>query len=96
MTSLWVRDPKGLSQPSKKQRTIRGGKLLDLAALQKLVELGSLGENDLWVATDSCERDLENYRWSYEDVFTHACVPKVVRLHRIRMVRSARRRIVSL
>lgn len=68
MSGLWKRELDGLAAPAGKRRQIAGGALLDLAALQALVQAGSLDEDDLWVATDRCERDLENYQWDYEDV----------------------------
>ncbi|EPZ14968.1 hypothetical protein M622_17455 [Thauera terpenica 58Eu] len=42
--------------------------MFDLFMLQALVADGELTEDEVWVATDRCERDLENERWSYEDV----------------------------
>lgn len=61
-------DPLSLEPPIGSRRTIRGGPVFDLSALQGMVATGLLGENEVWVATDSCERDLENERWGYDDV----------------------------
>ncbi|MDG4551441.1 MAG: hypothetical protein P9F19_18485 [Candidatus Contendobacter sp.] len=68
MPGLWKRDRSSLIPPTNKQRKIRGGPLLDLVALQALVSNGTLGENEVWMATDSCEWALQNERWSLDDV----------------------------
>ena len=39
-----------------------------MAALQALVSDGTLGEDEVWVATDGCKKDLENSMWHYEDI----------------------------
>lgn len=68
MSGLWRLDPVALSRPPGALRTIRGGPVLHLAVLQQQVANGVLTENDIWVATDRCEQDLENEQWSYSDV----------------------------
>lgn len=68
MPALWKKDPKSLAIPNGNKRSIRGGPLLDLAVLQDLISNGTLGEDEVWVATDRCERDLENSMWRYEDI----------------------------
>lgn len=68
---LWRIDPSTLTpfnSSNKKSRWIAAGPLLDLAGLQGLLKSGKFDLDSLWVATDSCERDLENYRWTYENV----------------------------
>ena len=67
MPDLWKRDPGSPPLPNGNRR-IRGGPLLDLAALQARLESGALGEDKVWVATDRCEQDLENEQWSFVDV----------------------------
>lgn len=42
--------------------------MFDLAIVQGMVTAGEMGEDSVWVATDSCERDLENAAWDYGDV----------------------------
>lgn len=46
----------------------RSGARIDLGDLQARIRSGALSEYDVWVATTSCERDLQNYRWTYDDV----------------------------
>ena len=36
--------------------------------MQRLVAQRVLGEDHLRVATPKCDRDLENYQWTYDDV----------------------------
>lgn len=60
--------PASLKPPNGTRRTIQGGPVFDLAVLQSEVASEALGEDEVWVATDSCERDLENERWTYSDV----------------------------
>ncbi|WP_028998076.1 hypothetical protein [Azohydromonas australica] len=47
---------------------IRGGRLLDLGALQALLRSGSFDLDQLWLATDKCVNDLQKERWSTSDV----------------------------
>lgn len=68
MPRLWKKDPGSLAPPNGSRRDIRGGPLLDLAALQALVSDGMLGEDEVWVATDGCETSLQNEKWNYGDV----------------------------
>ena len=68
MADIWRVPPASLKPPKGKQRTLRGGPLLDLTVLQDMLAKGGLTADQVWVATDRCERDLENERWSYEDV----------------------------
>lgn len=68
MPGLWKIAPASLALPTDGRRTIRGGPVFELGVLQALVADGTLGEDEVWVATDSCERDLENWQWSYDDV----------------------------
>lgn len=70
-SDLWRIDPSTLTpfNPSnKKSRFIGVGPLLDLSGLQGLLKSTEFDLDALWVATDRCELDLENYRWTYEDV----------------------------
>jgi hypothetical protein len=60
-------DPYDPAQPKKKQR-IRGGPLIDLAALQGHLGSGEFDLDNLWLATDKCEKDVQKEQWSFEDV----------------------------
>lgn len=44
------------------------GPLIDLPGLQAVLGSGQFDLDDLWIATDRCELDLENHRWTYGDV----------------------------
>ena len=44
------------------------GPLVDLPRLQVVLNSRQFDQNDLWIATASCERDLENYQWTYDKV----------------------------
>ena len=69
MPRLWKKDPGSLAPPNGSRRDIRGGPLLDLAALQALISDGTLGEDEVWVARKgSCETSLQNEGWNYGDV----------------------------
>ncbi|WP_293603320.1 hypothetical protein [Polaromonas sp. UBA4122] len=68
---MWRIDPSTLppfNPSNKKSRWIVGGPLIDLLGLQSLLKSTEFDLDALWVATDRCELDLENYRWTYEDV----------------------------
>lgn len=68
MPDLW-RIPRGsLQEPTDGNRKIARRPVFDLAVLQGLIADGTLGEDDVWVATDRCERDLENAQWDYGTV----------------------------
>jgi len=67
-SGLWRIPRPLLTPPTGSRRTIHGGPVLELAVLQGMVAEGVLGDDELWVATDRCEWDLENERWSFEDV----------------------------
>jgi len=68
MPGLWKIAPASLARPSGTRRSIRGGPVFDLTFLQGLIIEGDLGEDEVWVANNTCERDLENYRWDYAEV----------------------------
>ena len=73
MPELWRIPRASLESPTGSQRRISRGPVFDLTVLQGLVADGDLGENEVWVATDRCERDLENERWGYDDVLQLLC-----------------------
>lgn len=51
-----------------RSRLIRVGPLIDLEALQALLSSGDFDTEQLWFATDKCEKDLRKEQWSVEDV----------------------------
>lgn len=68
MPGLWKRPLGSIPSAQGQRRRISGGALINLDALRRSVQEGTLDEENVWAATDSCERDLENEQWSYEDV----------------------------
>lgn len=64
MTSLWLRKPTLLAPSSPSKREIGRKPLIDLSALQKAINDGLLGKDDVWLATDSCEKELQKLTWS--------------------------------
>lgn len=42
--------------------------MIDLTGLQALLKSEDFDLDAIWVATDRCELDLENYKWTYENV----------------------------
>ena len=64
---LWRIDPASLavfSPVGGRSRRIRVGPLVDLAGLQAQLRSGTVDLDALWVATDRCQRDLQNNRWT--------------------------------
>ena len=51
-----------------KKRVIRRGPLIDLTGLQDALTAAEFDLDDIWIATDRCQRDLENNQWEYGDV----------------------------
>jgi hypothetical protein len=70
-SNFWAVDPTTITpfNPAKpSQRQIQGGPLINLEALQALLKSGRFDTDQLWLATDKCVRDLQNERWSIDDV----------------------------
>jgi len=70
-SGLWVVNPTSITpfNPAKpRTRKILGGPLINLGALQALLKSGNFDTDQLWLATDKCVHDLQNERWSTEDV----------------------------
>ena len=68
---MWRVDPSTLSpfDPAKPAgRQSLAGPLVDLPGLQAVLNSGQFDLDDLWIASDNCERDLENHRWTYDKV----------------------------
>lgn len=68
MPSLWLVDVAGLPPPSGKARKIRRTPLIDLARLQASIEDGSLGKDDVWLATQRCNKEVQKLVWSHQDL----------------------------
>jgi hypothetical protein len=66
-SNFWRVDPATLPSGNQRRR-IDGGPLIDLPVLQAFLVSQEFDLDSLWVATDRCEQDLVNYRWTYEDV----------------------------
>ena len=49
-------------------REILGGRLLDLAEIQGCIANGEITADDIWVATDSADADLEKSQWDEQSV----------------------------
>ena len=70
-TNYWLVDVNALPafDPTKpRTRAIRVGPLVDMAALQTLLNSGSFDLDNLWIATDQCECDLSKESWQVSDV----------------------------
>lgn len=67
MARLWRIDPAGVPRPSR-TRKIRGGPLIDLAALQQAIADGALDENGVWLATRKAEHQVQDLEWTYDDL----------------------------
>ena len=71
------RVPRGQIPPppagSGKSRAIRLGSLIDLVALQALLRSGGFDTDQLWIATDKCDKDLRKEGWSTTDVLHMLC-----------------------
>jgi hypothetical protein len=70
-STYWRIDPKsipgfGLKRTS--SRKIVGGPLIKLEAVQALLTSGVFDTDQLWLATDKCEKDLLKEQWSVHDV----------------------------
>ena len=69
--NYWLVDVNALPafDPAKpRTRAIRVGPLVDMAALQTVLNSGSFDLDNLWIATDKCERDLSKESWKVSDV----------------------------
>lgn len=70
-SALWRIDPSKLpafNPSAPRSRRIGGGALIDLKGLQSVLKSDDFDLDAIWVATDRCELDLENYKWTYENV----------------------------
>lgn len=57
-----------LKSKKKTHRPISGGPFIQLSAVQSLLLSGNFDIDQLWMATDKCEKDLQKESWSIEDV----------------------------
>ena len=67
----WHVEPTSIQRPSLNKlssRKIVGGPLIKLEAVQALLKSGVFDTDQLWLATNDCEKDLLKERWSIYDV----------------------------
>ena len=67
----WHVEPTSIQRPSLNKRSSRkivGGPLIKLEAVQALLKSGVFDTDQLWLATNDCEKDLLKERWSIYDV----------------------------
>jgi len=64
-------EPTSIQRPNLNKRSSRkivGGPLIKLEAVQALLKSGVFDTDQLWLATNDCEKDLLKERWSIYDV----------------------------
>ena len=69
--TYWHVEPTSIQRPSLNKRSSRkiiGGPLIKLEAVQALLKSGVCDTDQLWLATNDCEKDLLKERWSIYDV----------------------------
>ena len=68
---FWTVAPEGIpayDPANPRSRFIRVGPLINLVVLKELLSSGDFDTNQLWLATDKCEKDLRKEQWSVDDV----------------------------
>jgi hypothetical protein len=68
VTSLWLVDPATLAPPPGGKRKIGRRPLIDLARLQRAIESGVIGDEDVVLATRDCVKDLGKFPWTIRDL----------------------------
>jgi len=69
--TYWHVEPTSIQRPNLNKRSSRkivGGPLIKLEAVQALLKSGVFDTDQLWLATNDCEKDLLKERWSIYDV----------------------------
>jgi hypothetical protein len=66
--TFWRVARASLSPPSSRTRKIKGGPLIDLAALQQAIGSGGISENSVDVVNRSCDDELDKLEWNFQDV----------------------------
>ena len=69
--TYWHVEPTSIQRPSLNKlssRKIVGGPLIKLEAVQALLKSGVFDTDQLWLATNDCEKDFLKERWSIYDV----------------------------
>lgn len=69
--SYWRVKPSSITAVGKKKqgsRAISGGPLIKLDAVKVLLQSGEFDTDQLWLATEKCEKDLRKEAWSVFDV----------------------------
>lgn len=70
-TSYWRVSPSSIPAAGarkRESRAISGGPLIKLEAVQALLQSGEFDTDQLWLATEKCEKDLRTESWSVYDV----------------------------
>ena len=70
-SAFWTIDPADIpayDPDNSRSRLIRIGPLIKLTALQTLLSSGEFDTDQLWLATEKCEKDLRKEQWSVADV----------------------------
>lgn len=71
MLAYWHIDPRSIPGFGPKRPTSRkivGGPLIKLEAVKALLKSGVFDTDQVWLATDKCEKDLQKEQWSITDV----------------------------
>ena len=69
--TYWHVEPTSIQRPSLNKRSSRkivGAPLIKLEAVQALLKSGVFDTEQLWLATEKCEKDLLKESWSIQDV----------------------------
>ena len=71
MASLWLINPTQLAPPSgtgSRRLRKRGDPLIDLVALKQAISDDALERDDVWLATDDCEKNVQDLTWTANDI----------------------------
>lgn len=68
MTDLWRILPSSLPQPHGVNRKIKGGPLVDLAALQQAIRASAITDRLVRVVNRTCDDSLENLGWTTQHI----------------------------
>jgi hypothetical protein len=68
MATLWLVDPAALLKPSGTTRKIGRKPLINLVGLQAAIDAGTMGDDDVVLATRDCASDLRKFPWTIRDL----------------------------
>lgn len=68
MTNLWCIRPSSLTPPHGANRKIKGGPLVDLAALQQAIRASVITDGSVLVVNRSCDDYLEKLGWTEQHI----------------------------